>query len=297
MFARYRHTQIGWVILAAAALTGLVAIPRLIAAELAPAAAGLGVVLALVIAGFGSMTVTLTDGFIEARFGVGLLKRRIPLEHVRAYRRVRNPWYFGWGIRFFPGGTLYNVSGTSAVELVLDTGRRVRIGTDDADALVRVLAETRGPPEPLTQDEERQLRRRGRRLVVASLIFGALLLSGLAVWFSFEMRPPRVELSSAAFSVRSAMYGVELPLTEITAVVLRERLPRIRRRTNGFALARTLRGHFLLDQLGDGRLFIVAGKPPYVLVQTRDSYVIVNFEEPAQTRALYEALKQGVTRR
>lgn len=293
MLPRYRHTQIGWVILAAAGLTALVTLPGLIAADLAFAAGGMALLFTLLLAGFASMTVTVTDRFIEARLGVGVLKRRIPLRQVRTYRQVRSPWYYGWGIRFFPGGTLYNVSGTTAVELLLDNGRRVRLGTDDADALLGALAQVRGPPDPLTPDELRPPKG-GRRYLIASLIFGAALFIGLGVWFASEMRPPRVELSADAFSVGSAMYSVDVPLTAITSVSLLERLPRIRRRTNGFALGHTLRGHFRLDQLGDGRLFIAAGHAPYVLVRTRDSYIIVNFEEPERTRALYERLQTRV---
>ncbi|HEY6562411.1 MAG TPA: hypothetical protein VI072_34320 [Polyangiaceae bacterium] len=284
-------------IIAAAALTALVAVPALIAAELALHAAGVAAVFALLLAGFGSMTVTVTDRSIEARLGVGIFKRRVQFEEVRAYRLVKNPWYYGWGIRLFPGGTLYNVSGTAAVELVLANGRRVRFGTDDAEPVLRVLGEVLGPSKALTPGEEQQLRTRGRRFIVASALFGAALVVGLAVWFSFEMRPPRVELSADKLSVSSTMYGVDVPLHEITSVSLRERLPRIRRRTNGFALGHTLRGHFRLDELGDGRLFIVAGQAPYVLVRTRESYVVVNFAEPERTRELYAALKRRVPER
>jgi hypothetical protein len=70
-------------------------------------------------------------------------------------------------------------------------------------------------------------------------------------------------------------------------ITLEKRLPRIRLRTNGLALAGTLRGHFRLDELGDGQLFIEAGTSPYVLVRTHNDYVLINFAEPERTRKLY----------
>ena len=55
---------------------------------------------------------------------------------------VRNSALYGWGLRWIPGGTLWNVWGRDAVEVGLVSGKRFRIGTDDAEALDLAL---RGP--------------------------------------------------------------------------------------------------------------------------------------------------------
>jgi hypothetical protein len=52
---------------------------------------------------------------------------------------VKNHWYYGWGIRFWPGMTIFNVSGFDAVEITMQNGRRYRIGTDEPAQLERVL--------------------------------------------------------------------------------------------------------------------------------------------------------------
>jgi hypothetical protein len=59
---------------------------------------------------------------------------------------VKNPWYYGWGIRLIPGGWLYNVSGFWAVELQMKNGKRYRIGTDDAEGLAKSLEAALGLP-------------------------------------------------------------------------------------------------------------------------------------------------------
>ena len=61
------------------------------------------------------------------------------LADVTAARKVRNHWYAGWGVRIIPRGRLYNVGGLDAVELEMDNGRVVRVGTDQPDALLAAV--------------------------------------------------------------------------------------------------------------------------------------------------------------
>jgi hypothetical protein len=60
---------------------------------------------------------------------------------IEAYRVVENPWYYGWGIRFTPRGWLFNVSGFSAIELQMKSGKLYRIGTDDPEGLAKAVGE------------------------------------------------------------------------------------------------------------------------------------------------------------
>ena len=43
--------------------------------------------------------------------GIGVISKSIPFAEVVSFARVRNSWFNGWGIHFYPGGTLYNASG------------------------------------------------------------------------------------------------------------------------------------------------------------------------------------------
>ena len=52
---------------------------------------------------------------------------------------VRNPIIYGWGMHMIPRGWVYNVSGRSAVEVNLKDGTRLRLGTDEPEALVRAI--------------------------------------------------------------------------------------------------------------------------------------------------------------
>ncbi|MGE0367624.1 MAG: hypothetical protein AB7P53_01625 [Candidatus Dadabacteria bacterium] len=84
---------------------------------------------------FSILTVEVDGEEVSVRFGVGLIRKRFPLSEIESHSAVRNPWYYGWGLRRTPIGWLYNVSGLEAVEITMKDGRKVRIGTDDPAGL------------------------------------------------------------------------------------------------------------------------------------------------------------------
>lgn len=289
----YRHTQISWGLVGILLFGLLVAVIVAIRSDLV-GGLSLALVALVVFALFGTMTVNLDETHLRLWFGIGAFRKRVGFDEIRAFRPVRNPWYYGWGIRWFPGGWLYNVSGFSAVELLLHTGMRVRVGTDEPDALIAYLQRVVGTRPPLTMAEIEAGRRRAR--VSVAVFIGAILVPFaivLSAFYAFT-RPPTVSVSQSRFSVHSLMYGDEIPLDRVTGVSLEQTLPTVLLRTNGFALGRSRRGRFRLAGLGDGQLFVEVGRPPYVMVRTKSNYVIVNFSEPARTRELYADLAARV---
>ena len=135
----YAHTQVGYFLIVAYALV-VVALGVLAATtSLRPFAVVGLVAIAVALALFCKLRITLDEHFLELRFGVGLFRKRIRIDEVVACRVVRNPWYYGWGIRYTPRGWSYSVSGLSAVELDLRNGRHCRVGTDAPEALSQAL--------------------------------------------------------------------------------------------------------------------------------------------------------------
>ncbi len=287
----YEHTQVGWVTLASLLLPiGVLAwLMRLAGPGIAfsvPVAAL--VVLALL---FGWLTVRVDGEAISWRFGIGLGRRRIDLAEIRAFAQVLNPWYWGWGIRWYREGTLYNVSGLAAVEFALRNGGRVRVGTDEPEALAAALEAELGPSMPLSEVAATASagRRHAAWLLVAVI---ALLLAGLAVLLALQARPPVVTVSSDSVTVQSLFYGQTYSAAEIRQIRLVPRLPRIRARTNGYAAGGTLRGWFDLDELGRGKLFVEIRHSPFILIRLRDGFVAVNFADPTQTERLFAELRR-----
>jgi hypothetical protein len=88
---------------------------------------------------FSSLTIEVNDRELVSYFGPGVWSRHVPLGDIARVERTTSSPLEGWGIRFTPRGTLYNVSGTDAVEVRLATGTRFRLGTDDPSGLAAAL--------------------------------------------------------------------------------------------------------------------------------------------------------------
>ena len=144
MNERDSHTQIGWtliVLVVAVVLADLsiVAFSSPRSALTLAISGALVAIVAVTLALFSTLSVVVDDRAVRLWLGFGSLRREVMLADVTAARRVRNHWYAGWGVRIIPGGRLYNVGGVAAVELEMDNGRVVRVGTDQPDALLAAV--------------------------------------------------------------------------------------------------------------------------------------------------------------
>jgi hypothetical protein len=96
-------------------------------------------VMALALVLFYRLVVEVNAEKLVIRFGIGWIRKSYPLAAIRSAQAVRNPWYYGLGIHRITRGWVYNVSGADAVEIVMDTGRANRIGTDDPTGLLAAI--------------------------------------------------------------------------------------------------------------------------------------------------------------
>ncbi len=292
----YEHVQVGWVILSSLLLP--VAILAMVASAVSSnvpllVAAGFLVLLAAL---FGTLRVRVDASALSIRFGIGIIRRRFALSDLRSFAEVENPWYYGWGIRLYPGGTLYNVSGLGAVELALRDGGRVRVGTDESAKLYLVLESILGAPAPLSELPASPPKGGSARIRLIALAGVGTLLLFLPFLLHFQARPPVITLTPKFLKVDNLFYGQSYNLSEITRVELLQSLPAVRIRTNGYAAGGTLRGWFNLDRLGQGKLFVEAAHPPYVAIFFQSSFVIINYAEREDTQQLYRSIRQAVDR-
>jgi len=243
----YRHTQVGWQVYGVMIPVSLLVIYVLVTRD-PEVFAMLLTILAVVFALFGWLTVDINPQRLRIAFGVGLIRRSISLGTIRAFAPVRNPWYYGWGIRLTPHGILYNVSGLSAVEVMLDDRRRVRVGTDEPDALVAALQRATGVVASKSVQEFPKDVAWRRRVRLISVAMVAVIVALVLGQFYVYSREPSVELTNESLSVGVGLYGTAMPFSEIQSVSLVDTLPRIQRRTNGFAARRLQRGNFRLEE-------------------------------------------------
>jgi len=88
-----------------------------------------------------TLTVRVDNQQIRWHFGPGIWKKSIAIEQLHKIRIVRNKFWWGFGIRFYGSGWLYNISGLDAVELQLKDGSYIRIGTDQPTELHSALSD------------------------------------------------------------------------------------------------------------------------------------------------------------
>jgi hypothetical protein len=81
---------------------------------------------------FYGLTTIVNHDEIRLRFGIGIIQIKIKLSDIQTVAVVRNPWYYGIGIRLSPRGILYTAHGLDAVELRFKNKRKIiRIGSSE----------------------------------------------------------------------------------------------------------------------------------------------------------------------
>ncbi len=137
----YKHTQIGYLIIVVLIATALLFGGTMLYVPFHWGLLLLLIVILAILASFSSLTVMVDKESLSICFGYGIYKKQFLLKDIVSAKRVKNHWYYGWGIRFWlwPKMWIYNVSGFDAVELVMKDGKVVRIGSDDVGELEKAI--------------------------------------------------------------------------------------------------------------------------------------------------------------
>jgi hypothetical protein len=136
MNTQYRHSQPGYLSIVISFILITVGVIMYICGL--PPGMLLGVIALVVLVFTYKLTVEIKDGFLKFWFGPGLFWKTISLEQI-AYCEPFKGVFSGWGIRYICNGWLYNVSGMKAVTIVLKSGKRMHIGTDEPVQLIEAI--------------------------------------------------------------------------------------------------------------------------------------------------------------
>jgi hypothetical protein len=197
------------------------------------------------------------------------------------------------------GGWLYNVARGDAVQLTLRGGARVLVGTNEPELLLAAIrdAGVGATATPDTGAAGLGGDGSGRRVSAAPDmrllgVAGLVLAAGIAFAGWYQSRQMEVSVTDALLSVQSVFYSAKVPLSEITEVVVADSLPRIERRTNGFAFGASRRGRFFLESMGDAMLFVTLDSPPFIVIRSTSVTVIISFRDPDKARQLITDLSR-----
>lgn len=155
------------------------------------------------------------------------------------------------------------------------------------------------PPPPVdAAADQRATRyhRLARQVVVASGLFYALLggglLAALGPFLEWGGAEPTLTVTADAVEL-GGMYGERIDRSTIQRVELREDLPTITLRTNGYALGGTLKGWFQTREHGRVKLLLHTDQPPWLYLYRDGGLLIYGSEDPDRTRQLSDALGGG----
>ncbi len=89
---------------------------------------------------FYKLTITITKETIEAKFGIGIIKRVLNIKDINyeSIEKIKVPALYGIGIRLTPHGWLYNVSIGHAIKIKTDT-KTFFVGTEDFEKINSIL--------------------------------------------------------------------------------------------------------------------------------------------------------------
>lgn len=246
------------------------------------------IILAFCLLTFYKLTITISDDNISFSMGAGLIKRSYAVSGIAGCKPVRNSPLAGVGIRLMTNGWLYNVSGLGAIELSFtDRKSVVRIGTDDAEGIateINRILKQRGAVNaaPGSTDSHGNNTRWILILVLLTCFSPALIL----ITGKKELQ---AEISDNKLHIKG-LYGMTIPLNEITCTDTLSELPIIKRRTNGYATSTILKGNFTDINGEKMKLFIRKQKPPYIIIKTTEHQVYINFEDKSRTKELFMSL-------
>lgn len=152
---KYKHVQVGYLmIIVMAIVTGFFSWANIMARLEAPApdsgtnllVTAVMIFILVILASFTTLTTTIEERCLRIKFGYGIFSKKFSLDQIASVRSVKNRWYYGWGIKvwFWPYMWIYNVSGFLAVEIVMKTGKKYRLGTDVPGELEMAIKEAIG---------------------------------------------------------------------------------------------------------------------------------------------------------
>jgi len=120
-----------------------------------------------------------------------------------------------------------------------------------------------------------------------------LTLHGVLILFVYGFRENKIEIQDEKLVI-SGMYGVELPLDKVEKIELREELPIIDRRMNGFNSGAVKRGIFREENGAKLRLLIGGKQEQLIYIQTQSGYPIYYSAAEAPNDSIYNILLKHI---
>lgn len=128
-----------------------------------------------------------------------------------------------------------------------------------------------------------------RKGIIVMIVIFALSAALIAPMFFFGGQDTVITVGDQEIKI-SGMYGTTIAFADLEDVKLVEEIPRILARTNGYAAGSVLKGNFKLEELGYVKLYLMSDKGPYLIIQDKKGYYIVNYKDQSLIIELYDKI-------
>lgn len=239
---------------------------------------------------FYKLTIEIDSSHVAFKLGTGLVRKKYALKDIEGCRPVKNSALYGIGIRMIPEGWLYNVSGRFAIELTFKNKKsKIRIGTDKPEEVAGAINKLLNKPGMgSAYDEAFESSNRTGYYILTSIILAGLILPIILIISGGK--ETKYDFSDSAFTI-NGMYGLTVDYSKIIRIDTINSLPKIKVRTNGYALGNTLKGNFKLYDQTKAKLFVEEGIPPYIHIRTDETDLYLNLKDPVATADLFKKIK------
>jgi hypothetical protein len=239
---------------------------------------------------FYKLTITVKDTHVSFKLGIGLIHKKYRLSDIESCKPVKNPFWYGIGIRLTPSGWLYNVSGRYAIELTFKNKKsKIRIGTNMPDLVSKAINDFL---EKSDSEFVHDSTHRTNKILIWSILLIIIMLP--LIMIISGSRDTKLDFTATSFEI-NGLYGMTIDYSKIIQIDTINSLPRIVRRTNGFAFGKTLKGNFKLSDQTGVKLFIKKGIAPYIFIRTKDAQIYLNFSNPKKTLTTYIRISKSLT--
>jgi hypothetical protein len=234
---------------------------------------------------FYKLTISIDSNNLSFNLGVGLFSKKYLIADIKSCKPVKNNPFYGIGIRLIPGGWLYNVTGLEAVELSFkNRNSKIRIGTNQPEEIATMI--NKMIENDKSESTSTYTKKTNYFLILSIILLALILPFGIILSGKREIK---IKIENSGFSLLG-MYGLTIKYSDIKQLDTISSFPKIRRRTNGYAFGRTLKGNFTLNDQTKVKLFITEDNPPYIYVKSDDVNIYINFKNRDKTVELFKIL-------
>ena len=111
----------------------------------------------------------------------------------------------------------------------------------------------------------------------------------MSVLFVYGAKEPQIEMTQEGLSI-GGMYSNYISKENIKEINLQGEIPRVVEKVGGFDLGHILRGSFTLEDKELVNLSIYEKKPPYIIINTENGRIILNYKNGEKTNKVYKEL-------